>query len=253
MLIEIMLSFGVFALGSLTLAAFASDIRPLTRYGTEKLRTLFLAHEGIEAARSIRDEDFELLMDGAHGVVLATTSLTFAGTSDTQDGFIRTVTVSPIDIRTKKIVSSVTGQKASSTLTTALVDIDQDIGMADSVAFDLAGAVIGGGNDALDGMKIMNTGPFPITIASITAWWGDNSKIQSVRLGNTVWSHNGTGLPAGKQNSGTVLDIVDLTLSGGQSEDNTEFKFNGPVATVNFMIKFSFADNSSAYVTIQPQ
>lgn len=252
MILETALALGLLAIGSLTLASFTASIRPLARHGSGELRALLLAQEGIEAARSIRDADFEFLTDGAHGIALATTSWAFAGTSDTQDGFTRTVTVSGIDIRTKKIMSAVLGQNASSTLTTALVDIDQDIGMADSVAFDIIGARIGGGNDALDGMKIVNAGPFPITITSITAWWGDNSKIQSVRLGNTVWSHNGTGLPSGKQASGTALDIVDFTLPGGQSENDTEFKFNGPVSTVNFMIKFTFADNSTAYVTIQP-
>ena len=44
----------------------------------------------------------------------------------------------------------------------------------------------------------------------------------------------------------------DFTLAGGQSENDTALTFNGPVTTVNFIVRFTFTDGSNAYVTIQP-
>lgn len=254
MLIEVLIACGLLVIGSLLLASFATSIRPLAKHGTNELQALFLAKEGIEAARAMRDYDFNLLIDGPHGIAFGTSTWSFTGTSDTANGFTRTVTVSPFDLRTKKITSTASGAYSSSTLTTLLLDTDQDLGMAHFIAFDLDSATgdLDNGNKELNGMIMTNIGPFPITIKEITAWWDDDSKIQSVKLGSTVWSHNGTGTPNGKQPSGTLLDIVDKTLNAGQSEGDTSMTFQGPVNTVNFIVKFTFTDNSNAYVTIQP-
>lgn len=253
-LIEVMVSLGLLIIGSLMLATFATDLRPLAKHGPEELRALFLAKEGIEAARAMRDNDFNLLTDGPHGLAFGTSTWSFIGTSDTTDGLIRQVTTAWLDIRTKKITSTVTGAKTSAILTTALLDTDHDLGMAHFVAFDLSGtsASLSNGNKQLNGMIIKNIGPLPITVDKVTAWWGDNSLIQSVKLGTIVWAHNNIGTPIGKQSSGTELNINDFTLVGGQSESNTNLTFQGPVNTVNFIVKFTFTDGSSAYVTIQP-
>ncbi|MDO8582428.1 MAG: hypothetical protein Q7R63_00315 [bacterium] len=251
-LVEAVLAYGLLVIGSLALATYATDIRPLARYGTNGLQATLRAKEGIEAVRSMRDRDFNLLVDGTHGITLSTSTWSFAGSSDTKNGLTRVVTVEPFDYRTKKITSTVTGGHASSSITTALVDIDQDLGMAHYITFDLSAGALNNGNKELNGMILRNVGTSPITIGAVTAWWGDNSLVQTVKLGSNVWTHNGTGLPSGKQPSGTVLDIVDFTLGGGQTEDNTALTFNGPVTTVDFIVRFAFTDGSSVYVTIQP-
>jgi len=253
MLLEVLLACGLLVVGSLTLGSFATSIRPLAKYGANGQQALLLAKEGIEATRAMRDNDFNPLADGAHGITFGTSTWAFTGTSDTASGFTRTVTVSAFDHRTKKIISTVTGPHASSaTLTTALVDIDQDLGMAHYVTFDLSSDSLGDGNRELDGMIIKNIGFFPVVIDKVTGWWGDNSLIQTVKLGNNVWTHNGTGSPSGKQPSGTLLDITNTTINNGQQISDTELKFNGPVTTVNFMVKFTFTDGSNAYVTLEP-
>ncbi len=254
MLTEVLIACGLLVASSLMLVSFAASIRPLAKHGVSELQAIFLAKEGIEAARAIRDYDFNLLTNGTHGIAFSTSTWAFVGTSDTQNGFTRTVTISSFDLRTKKITSTAAGAHASSTIVTLLLDTDQDLGMAHFIAFDLTSTTgtLNNGNKQLNGMIVKNTGPIPITIKHITAWWDDDSKIQSVRLGSTVWSHNGTGSPSGKQPSGTLLDITDTTLNVGQSEGTTNFTFQGPVTTVNFIVKFTFTDNSNAYVTIQP-
>jgi len=251
-LVEAVFAYGLLVIGALTLATYATDIHSLARYGTNGLQATLFAKEGIEAVRSMRDRDFNLLTDGAHGLAFSTSTWSFTGLSDTKNGFTRIVTIEPFDHRTKKITSTVTGSHASSSLTTTLVDIDQDLGMSHYIAFDLNTRRLDNGNKELNGMIIRNIGFFPITIAAVTAWWGDNSLIQTVKIKSNIWTHNGTGLPSGKQPSGTMLDNIDFTLAGGQSENDTALTFNGPVTTVNFIVRFTFTDGSNAYVTIQP-
>jgi Tfp pilus assembly protein PilV len=183
MLVEVLIACGALVIGSLMLASFATSIRPLAKHGNNELQALFLAKEGIEAARAIRDNDFNFLTDGAHGITFGTSTWAFTEASDTVNGFTRTVTISPFDLRTKKITSTVTGTYSSSTLTTLLLDTDQDLGMAHFIAFDLdsANSDLDNGNKQLNGMILKNIGPFPITIKEMTAWWDDDSKIQSAQ------------------------------------------------------------------------
>lgn len=253
-LVEILISLGLLVIGALAMSSFGANIGLLKQYGPDQTRALFLAEEGLEAARSLRDENFSLLSNGTHGIALSQNGRWgLSGTSDAESEFTRTVTISTQNPRLKFITSSVTGPRASVALTTALADIRQNSGMARFLSFDLSGVNFNkDGNKELRDIIIKNTGSSSITITHITAWWGDNSLIQAVKLGSTVWNHNAIGTPSGKQPSGTLLDITDFTLQPGQSEDDTKFTFNGPVST-NFMVQFTFMDGTNAYVTIQPQ
>lgn len=251
---EVLVSFGLLIAGSLALAAFAVNIRPLASHGPDETRASFIAEEGLAATRAIRNRDFNLLADGAHGIAFTINGWSFSGQSDTQDEFTRQITITANGNRLKKITSSVTGPKSAVSFSTVLADIRQDTGIARGVTFDLSGSNLSDGNKELKGMKITNATASSVTIDKVTAWWDDqNARIQSVKLGTDVWTFNGTGSPVGKQPSGTELDIVDFVLNGGQSENETEFKFNGPVATVNFIVQFTFIDGSSAYVTVEPR
>lgn len=252
-LFEILISLGLLVIGALAMSSFGANIGLLKQYGPDKTRALFLAEEGLEAARSLRDENFSLLSNGTHGITLSQNGRwSLSGASDAESEFTRAVTVSTINPRLKFITSSVTGPRASVALTTALADIRQNSGMAKYLSFDLSEARMETGNSTLRDIIIKNTGSSSITITHITAWWRDNSLIQSVELGEKVWSHNAIGTPSGKQPSGTLLDITDFTLAPGQSENDTKFTFNGPVSTVNFMVQFTLMDGTSSYVTIQP-
>ena len=252
-LVEIFVSLGLLIIGALAMSSFSANIGLLKKYGPDQTRAVFLAEEGLEAMRSLRDRDFLLLSDGTHGIALNQNGRwDLSGASDTESEFTRTVTIATTAPRLKQITSSVTGPRTSITLTTALADLRQNSGMTKGLSFDLSEARLDDGNSALRGIKITNIGPSSITITNITAWWGENTSLmQSVDMGNTVWSHNAIGTPSGRQPSGTLLDIADVTLASGQSEDNTKFDFKGSVSTV--MVQFRLMDGTSAYVTIQPQ
>jgi prepilin-type N-terminal cleavage/methylation domain-containing protein len=59
-----------------------------------RLQAASLAEEGLEAARSIRDVSWNALSVGMHGLAFSGSGWTFSSTSDTLNGFTRTVTVS---------------------------------------------------------------------------------------------------------------------------------------------------------------
>lgn len=251
-LVEIFISLGLLIIGALAMSSFSANIRLLKQYGPDQTRAVFLAEEGLEAARSLRDKDFSLLLNGTHGITLDQNGRWgLSGTSDAESEFTRAVTISTINPRLKLVTSSVTGPRTTAALTTALADIRQNSGAVRSLSLDLSQVSSEDGNKELRGMIIKNTGSSPIVITEITAWWEGDKPIKSVKLGNEVWGHNGPGTPSDKQPSGTLLNIEDVTLEPGQSENDTKLTFDGPV-TGNFMVKFTLMDGTNAYVTIQP-
>ncbi len=249
---EVFVALGLLVAGAFAIGGMATSIKLLNKYGTDGLRAAFLAQEGLEAARSIRDGNFELLTDGAYGIATSSARWVFSGASDSQSGFTRVVTVAAINERQKKITSVVTWPKSSVSVSTILGDIGQDIGQAKSLSVNMSATVYDTGNKTLKNFKIINTSTSTITIATVTAWWSGVGLVSDVKLGTIVWKGNDQYVPASDQPSGVLLDIDDVALSGGQSIDDTWFKFNGDANADGFIIRFTFSDNTSAYIIINP-
>lgn len=68
---------------------------------------IFIAEEGLEAVRNIRDEDFLNLNDGTHGLSISGDEWTFSGSSDITDIYTRTITIASLDTHKKSITSNV--------------------------------------------------------------------------------------------------------------------------------------------------
>ncbi len=126
--------FGLLASGTITLV-----LGPIAAAGdaAERGRAVFLAEEGIEAARSIRDESWTLLAPGAHGLARAA-KWSFSGPGDAvTDGnltYFRTVTVEPVgrDI-SGNVVTSGGSVDPRTRLVTAQVTWTSFLGIARSV------------------------------------------------------------------------------------------------------------------------
>lgn len=85
----------------------------------------FLADEGIEVVRNIRNDSFANLTDGTYGLVISGNQWIFSGSSDTVGQFTRQVVISTMDSTRKTIASTVTWQQTPSrtgtiTITTRL-------------------------------------------------------------------------------------------------------------------------------------
>lgn len=112
-LIEALVALSVFILGTATIGFLILDANVASRQGIERTEAVLLAREGLEAARSIRDANFNNLTAGAHGIMLSSNRWIFSGTSDTQDQFTRIITIEDIDSKRKKITSQINWQFSS--------------------------------------------------------------------------------------------------------------------------------------------
>lgn len=76
-----------------------------TSLGGARSRATFLAQEGIEAMRNIRDHSFADLVDGSYGLAISNHEWFLTGNSDTTDGFVRQVTVADGTDTNRKVVT----------------------------------------------------------------------------------------------------------------------------------------------------
>lgn len=76
-------------------------------------RAVFLAEEGLEAVRAIRNEDFSLLIDGDYGINKSNSIWSFIPDSDSVEDYTRTITIGTIDQNTRQIDSKVSWTSSS--------------------------------------------------------------------------------------------------------------------------------------------
>lgn len=71
-------------------------------------RATFLADEGLEAVRNMRDGSFANLTDGFHGLAISGGIWTFSGTGDLTDNlFLRVVSIGTVNVNEKQVTSTV--------------------------------------------------------------------------------------------------------------------------------------------------
>ncbi len=110
-LVEIILASSLFAMLILGLSGAFLYGEENTALSGKRARAVFLAEEGLEAARNIRDDDFANLSNGNHGITITSNEWAFSGTSDVTNIFTRQVLVAAIDSDRKQITSTVTWQQ----------------------------------------------------------------------------------------------------------------------------------------------
>lgn len=71
----------------------------------------FLAEEGLEAARNLRDNAFANLTIGTHGLVISGNQWVFSGTSDAVDIFTRQIVITSAGTNRLQVTSTVTWQQ----------------------------------------------------------------------------------------------------------------------------------------------
>lgn len=76
-------------------------------------RASFIAQEGLEAVRNIRDESFGNLTDGNYGLLISSNQWILSGSSDTTDGYSRQINISTINSDRKQITSTVAWQQTA--------------------------------------------------------------------------------------------------------------------------------------------
>lgn len=110
-LVEVLLSVSILGLLLTFLTAGLIYGQESTALSGARIRATFLAQEGLEASRNIRDSSFANLTNGTYGLNTSTGHWAFSGSSDTTDSFTRTITISTVDANRKQVTSTVTWQQ----------------------------------------------------------------------------------------------------------------------------------------------
>ena len=106
-LIEILLAISLFSIFVMILVVSLIYGQQSVTLSGSRQRAIFLAEEGLEAVRSIRNEKFSDLNDGTYGLSSENKQWALAGSSDKTDDFSRELTISSISDSIKKIKSIV--------------------------------------------------------------------------------------------------------------------------------------------------
>jgi len=110
-LVEALLAIAIFALVVTTLSGALIYGQQSTALAGSRSRASFLAEEGLEAVRNIRDENFANLTDGIHGLAIVDNKWQFSGSQDVTDSFTRQIEIVTINANTKKITAKVSWQQ----------------------------------------------------------------------------------------------------------------------------------------------
>jgi prepilin-type N-terminal cleavage/methylation domain-containing protein len=113
-LIELLVAIAIFVIAVSGLAYFILDSYASGRLAEEIIIANFLAEEGLEATRSIRDNDWSTLNTGEYGLVISGNKWIFSGTEEDISGLLGRGTrkiiieeLSPADPDRKKITSRI--------------------------------------------------------------------------------------------------------------------------------------------------
>jgi Tfp pilus assembly protein PilV len=88
---------------------------------SNRSQALFLAAEGLEAARNMRDVDFANLIGGTHGLAISQNTWTFSGDKDTTGIFSRQIKIDTVDQNTKKIMATLNWNNGKTSSSVSLV------------------------------------------------------------------------------------------------------------------------------------
>lgn len=237
---------------------------------TNKLQADMMLQQGLEAARSIRDQNFNNLVSGTYGLSRSSGYWRFSGAQDVFGKFTRTVNITDskrdvgcnvqtsgtTDVYTKKITVTISwnytaGNSGQEVATEYLSNWSGHGGCEQSanLIIDLSGAYLTSSDQRIAGITLENIGSFPITIDKVTPVWTNDEKIQEVKIAsNIVWKYNNTGSPSGMQPSGVELNVTNVTLpanSGTLPLDH--FFFTGEMEHVDFTFYVKMTDGTVKY------
>ncbi len=107
-LVEVMLSVAVFAMIATALVGAVIYARESANVAGLRTRAGFLAQEGVEAVRAIRDQDFTSLAAGTYGLNVVSGRWTLVPTPDVTEGFTRSVAITTQSETAMQITVTVT-------------------------------------------------------------------------------------------------------------------------------------------------
>ncbi len=252
-IVEAVVAIAIFAVIASVAYAVYTNALSLERQAANKDKALWLAEEGIEATRSIRDQSFSNLTAGTKGLSNAGGSWQFSGTSDVTDGFTRTIALASGGTDTVNATSTVTwtdhGSAKSVSLASVLTNWHKSIGAATAMSIDTSASCVytldsrylgnvkltydgSVGTTTITGVKMAWTGVTGVTLSQVL-----------VPYPTSIW----TGSTASGATT-TLTTPISFTAAGTKA---VTFMWNSSViAAKTFTITFIASDGSTLSSTI---
>ena len=262
-LIEIVIASSILALLVTTFVGALVYAQQVQKRAGVKERAVFLAEEGLEVVRNIRDESFENLEDGDHGLNINGGTWEFSGVDDVVDIYTRQLVIATIDDETREVSSTVTWSGAAGeqevVLITYLTNWREASGgeLGDLIVDTSAADTSGQGNKDLIGITLENQGEDEIVIETMTVSWTEPGKRSRELVvvsfdGVDVWSESGPGSPSGSQESGVNLDIDDIVLASGSGALSLDYlRFDKSIKNHNVTITFFASGGLQKTITVE--
>ncbi len=109
-MLELLVASSIFLIVSSTIMSAVFGGRALTIDSEQASIATEYAQEGLAAARLLRDQNWNNLSNGTFGLTKSGGSWQLSGSSDTQNGYTRTLTIAPNSANSKLVTSKVTWQ-----------------------------------------------------------------------------------------------------------------------------------------------
>ena len=246
---EFLVASAIFVIAVISISYVVVDAGVASRQGTERSQAMLYAKEGLEAARNIRNRDYNALANGTYGLTSATGTWSFSGTSDVPDGYTRHIDVATYDSSSKIVTSTVdwnfsTSRHGQVSYTTILANLAPAT-MSGRFTFNSAGHSTVG--NTMSGVLMGNSGAAVITITQISVAWSptDTNQINRIRLrlpNNGVWTQVFTQPPLAT--NGQVINTTDYNLAAGTSGYTIETRFQSAYAGHTYTFTYYFSDGS---------
>jgi len=249
-IVEVVVSIGIFTVLSTVAYQIYSTTNKLVLKSNQELKAMWLAEEGIEAARSIRNTNFDSLEDGTSGLTLSGGEWQLSGNTDSIDGYTRNITIaSQQRVDYKDVLSTVEwshgGIQRSLALQTTLTNWLKPLsGMADALTISQDSAYLSfiTRRRLLKGIELtVESSVQNIEITEIQISWTKNN----ARLRN-IYSPSSVEVYSGNSNeSGATFTLEEsINITGGSSQ-TLELLFDKNMIRSDFSITLVMEDGSS--------
>lgn len=163
-LVEVILAIGLFSALVLAMTSGVTFAIQSTQIFAIKNKAIFLADEGLEAARSIRNEAFANLTLGTFGLAQTGNKWVLSGSSDVVGPYTRSLVITSIDSTTKQVVSTVSWSSPSAgseSITMYLTNWYRTVAPAWSAPYQAAKLDLTGNHD---GTKVAVSGNYAFVV-----------------------------------------------------------------------------------------
>ncbi|EKD46876.1 MAG: hypothetical protein ACD_67C00030G0001 [uncultured bacterium] len=254
-LVEVLLTIALFAIFVTVFSGSLVYGQESERLAGDRIRANFLAEEGLEAVRNMRDGNFSNLTIGTHGLVIQDGKWNFSGTSDTTGIFTREIIITESGTSEKAVTVNVAWKQNEQR--SGLVSLESrfdDWKIANPTEAEQIlvvtnnSQIASGGSFQVTDVTVENVGIEDVKIANMqTSWSGvfSGAKLIGINMGgNSVWT--------GSDSTGSVQDITDFTVTLGAGAYPMAFVFDKTVNGISLNVLFTMTDGSVKEVIFIP-